>query len=75
MGVGTPVLEIECRGYRARRIKDIGEDQKLNGRRSLGEQTTSGTDKIQEAERERKLDIATELEKSFDLAHLNNQNN
>ena len=52
-----PVLEIEYRGYRGRRTKDIWEDQKAgvpknlqhDSIRSLGNQTTWGTNKIKEA--------------------------
>ena len=47
--------------------KTFGRTNKLNSRRSLGDQTTLGTNKIQKAERERKLDIPIELDKNFDF--------
>ena len=62
----SPVLEINYSGYRGRRTKDIWEDQKGGGPkniRSLGNQTTLGTNKIQEAGRGRKLNIYNQLDK------------
>ena len=64
MGGRVCILEIEYRGYRGRRTKKL-EDQKLNSIRSLGDQTTWGTNKIQEAGRVRKLNIHIQLDKSI----------
>ena len=59
VSVGSPVLEIEYRGY-------CGRTKKFNSRRSLGDQTTWGTKKIQEAQRGQKWNIHIEMDKNFD---------
>ena len=58
------VLEIEQRGQHARRTKDIWEDPKAGGPKNLIAEEAWGTNKIQEAERERKLNIHIELDKT-----------
>ena len=55
--------------------KTFGRTKKLNSRKSLGDQTTWRTNRIQEVERERKLNIDIELDENFDLAHPKYQNN
>ena len=68
---GPPVLEIDNHGYRGRRTKDIWKDQtaggpkNLNSIRSLGNQTTWGTNKVQEAGRGQKLNIHIQSDKSI----------
>ena len=47
--------------------KTFGRTKKLNSIRCFRDQPTWGTNKIQDAERRRKLDIATEFDKSFDF--------
>ena len=46
--------------------KTFGRTKKLISRRRLGAQTTWGTNKIQDAERRRKLNIHIEFDKKFD---------
>ena len=58
----APVLEIEYSGYRGRRTNVIWEDKKLYSRRSWGDQTTWGINKIQEAERGQNWNIHIKLE-------------
>ena len=80
-----PVLEINYRGYRGRGTKYIWEDQrhlggpkswrtkKLNRIRSLGDQTTWGTNKIQEAGRGGKLNI--QFDNSYGGVKIQNTHN
>ena len=59
-----PVLKIDFRGYHGRGgPKTFGRTKNLNSIRSLGNQTTCGTNQIQEAQ---KLDNPIELDKNFD---------
>ena len=54
--------------------KIFGRAKKLKSRRSLGDQTTWGTNKIQGAERGRKLNIHIQLDKSILVKLLGGQN-
>ena len=53
----------------------LGRTKKLSSRKRLGDQTTWRTNRIQEVERERKLNISIELDKNFNLAHPKYHNN
>ena len=50
-------------------LKTFGRTKKPNSIRNLGNQTTWGTNKIQEAKRGQKWNIHIELDKNFDLVH------
>ena len=54
--------------------KTFGRTKKLNSIRSLGDQTTWGTNKIQEAGRGRKLNIHIQLDKSILIKLWGSQN-
>ena len=88
MGSGGQVVGLQGpRGSQARFLKSsiaatvvggpktFGRTKKLSSRRSLGDQTTLGTNKIQKAERGQKTRYSVELDKNFDLTHLKYQNN